>query len=66
MMNIIAEIRRLYFIEHETVSALARFYKLSRPTICKHLNTAEEPTYHRREQPHPKLGIHIEQLTVWL
>ena len=65
-MNIIAEIRRLYFIEHETVSALARLYKLSRPTIRKHLNTVEEPTYHRKEQPHPKLGIHIEQLTTWL
>jgi DNA-binding transcriptional regulator LsrR (DeoR family) len=37
-MEDVAEIRRLHFVEHVTVSELAKQFKLSRPTIRKHLN----------------------------
>ncbi|MCQ8130599.1 ArsR family transcriptional regulator, partial [Methylomonas rivi] len=33
----VAEIRRLHFVEKATVSELAKQFKLSRPTIRKHL-----------------------------
>jgi hypothetical protein len=35
-MKVIVEIRRLHFVEHATVSHLAKRFKLSRPTIGKH------------------------------
>jgi transposase len=66
-MDMIAEIRRLHFVENETVSALAKTFKLSRPTIRKHLKTLEEPVYSTRQhQPHPKLGTYLDQLHAWL
>ena len=65
-MDIIAEIRRRHFVENETVSALAKTFKLSRPTIRKHLKTVEEPVYQRQHQPHPKLGTFLDQLEAWL
>jgi transposase len=66
-MDVIPEIRRLHFVEKVTISALAKQFKLSRPTIRKHLKTIEEPFYPTRQhQPHLKLGAYIEQLTMWL
>ena len=65
-MDVIAEIRRRHFIENETISSLAESFKLSRPTIRKHLKTVEVPVYHRKDQPHPKLGSYHEQLDAWL
>lgn len=65
-MDVIPEIRRLHFVEKETISALAVRFKLSRPTIRKHLNTVEEPTCRRKDQPHPKLGSFCQQLDTWL
>lgn len=66
-MEVIAEIRRLYFVEHVTVSDLAKQFKLSRPTIRKHLKTIKEPVYPTRQhQPHPKLGEYLDQLKSWL
>ena len=66
-MEVIAEIRRLHFVEHVTVSDLAKQFKLSRPTIRKHLKTVEEPVYSTRQhQPHPKLGDYLDQLKSWL
>ncbi|WP_374089577.1 ArsR family transcriptional regulator [Methylomicrobium lacus] len=48
------EIRRLHFVENATVSELAKRFKLSRPTIRKHLKTVEEPVYPvRNYQPYP-------------
>lgn len=38
----VAEIRRLHFVEKATVSELAKRFKLSRPTIRKHLHTLDE------------------------
>jgi DNA-binding transcriptional ArsR family regulator len=66
VMDIIAEIRRRHFIENETITSLAEAFKLSRPTIRKHLKTIAEPVYQRQNQPHPKLGPFHEQLEDWL
>ena len=41
---------------------MAKQFKLSRPTIRKHLKTIEEPVYPTRL----KLGAYLEQLTTWL
>ncbi len=65
-MDVIAEIRRRHFIEKETITSLAETFKLSRPTIRKHLKTVEAPVYHRNDQPHPRLGLYHEQLGAWL
>ncbi|MGZ8234383.1 hypothetical protein [Methylobacter tundripaludum] len=66
-MDVIAEIRRLHFVENKTVSALALMFQLSRPTIRKHLKTVEESVYtSRKDQPHPKLGDYLKQLDDWL
>jgi len=66
VMGIIAEIRRRHFIENETITSLAEAFKLSRPTIRKHLKTIAEPVYQRQNQPHPKLGPFHGQLEAWL
>jgi transposase len=65
-MELIAEIRRRHFVQGETVSAIARALKLSRPTVRKHLSTTDEPVYQRHQQPAPKLGAFQAQLEAWL
>ena len=41
VMDVIAEIRRRFFVDNETVTSLAADFNLSRPTIRKHLNTVD-------------------------
>lgn len=65
-MDVIAEIRRRFHVENETITSLANAFNLSRPTIRKHLKTVEEPVYQRQNQPHPKLGLFHGQLEAWL
>ena len=65
-MDVIAEIRRRFHVDNETVTSLAEAFKLSRPTIRKYLNTVEAPVYQRQNQPHPRLGAFHEQLESWL
>lgn len=65
-MKAIAEIRRRHFLNGESIRALAREFKHSRNTICKHLATIEEPVYQREHQPLPALGDYVSQLTNWL
>ncbi len=65
-MDVIAEIRRHHFVGNEKITSLAKAFKLSRPTIRKHLKTVEEPVYFRKHQPHPKLGPFHGQLEAWL
>jgi len=65
-MDVIAEIRRRFHVDHETITSLSSTFKLSRPTIRKHLKTVEEPVYHRQNQPHLKLGSFHQQLEAWL
>jgi len=61
-MDVIAEIRRRFHVDHETITSLASTFNLSRPTIRKHLKTIEEPVYQRQNHPHPKLGSFHQQL----
>jgi hypothetical protein len=61
-MDVIAEIRRRFHVDHETITSLSSTFNLSRPTIRKHLKTIEEPVYQRQNQPHPKLGSFHQQL----
>ncbi|MDD4905697.1 MAG: hypothetical protein PHD39_06020 [Methylobacter tundripaludum] len=41
VMDIIAEIRRRFHIDKETITSLANTFNLSRPTIRKHLKTGK-------------------------
>ena len=66
VMDVIAEIRRRYHVDNETITSLASTFNLSRPTIRKHLKTTEEPVYQRQNQPHPKLGTFHKQSEDWL
>lgn len=65
-MDFIAEIRRRHFVSGESISAIARSLKLSRPTVRKHLQTTEAPSYQRHVQPLPKLGNFQPLLESWL
>ena len=65
-MDIIAEIRRRHLISGESISAIARSLKLSRPTVRKHLHTVEPVAYQRKAQPVPRLGEYRTRLESWL
>jgi predicted transcriptional regulator len=62
----VAEIRRRHFMSGESIRAIAKSLKLSRPTVRKMLKAETEPFYQRQVQPTPKLGDFKEQLTDWL
>jgi DNA-binding transcriptional ArsR family regulator len=64
--GVIAEIRRRHFVGNEKISALAKAFGLSHPTIRKHLKTVAEPVYLRKHEPHTKLGLFHGQLDAWL
>ena len=66
LMDMIAEIRRRHLISQESISAIARDLKLSRPTVRKHCRTQSEPVYHRSKQPTPMLGAFETTLEAWL
>jgi transposase len=66
-VELIAELRRLHFVEKVKISELARRFKLSRPTVRKHLQTAGDPVYpSRKKQPYPQLGPDLDRLKDWL
>lgn len=65
-MEVIAEIRRRHLVSGESISAIARDLKLSRPTVRKHLQTESEAVYLREHQPAPKLGAFRSVLEGWL
>ena len=65
-MEVIAEIRRRHLVSGESISAIARDLKLSRPTVRKHLQTVIEPVYVRQQQIAPKLGEFQAVLESWL
>jgi transposase len=65
-MEQIAEIRRRYFINKESISKIANHLKLSRQTVRKALKSQEPPVYQRAVQPTPKLGAFKSQLVDWL
>ncbi len=56
-METIGKIRRRYFVNGESISQLARDFRLTRKTVRKLIKSADpNPTYVRRHQPQPKLG----------
>lgn len=65
-MEFIAEIRRCHLVGGESISAIARDLRLSRPTVRKALRTLGEPAYQRRRPPAPKLGEFAARLESWL
>ena len=65
-MDIIYEIRRRHSIQKQSVSAIAFEMQISRPTVCKYLNTGDEPKYERVQPSSPKLGDFADQLKQWL
>lgn len=66
-VELIAELRRLHFVEKVNISELARRFHLSRPTVRKHLQTEGDPVYPtRQKQPYPQLGPYLERLREWL
>lgn len=65
-MEVIAEIRRRYYVQHEKISSIARSLKLCRQTVRKHLGTETEPVYQREQQPSRKLGSYLPLLEQWL
>ena len=65
-MDQIAEIRRCYFINKESISKIAKRLNLSRQTVRKALKSKEQPVYQRNVQPTPKLGAFKPQLVDWL
>ena len=65
-MEVIAEIRRRYYVQHEKISSIARSLKLSRQTVRKHLGTEAEPVYQREQQSSRKQGGYIPLLEQWL
>lgn len=66
-VELIAELRRLHFVEKVNISELARRFHLSRPTVRKHLHTEGDPVYPtRKQQPYPQLGPYLDRLREWL
>ena len=66
-VELIAELRRLHFVEKVNISELARRFQLSRPTVRKHLQTEGDPVYPtRKHQPYLQLGSYLDQLREWL
>lgn len=65
-MDIIAEVRRRYFVSGEAISSIARSLKISRPTVRKHLASESGPVYRRESQHEPKLGSFKLLLVNWL
>lgn len=65
-MEQIAEIRRCYFINNESISKIANRLNLSRQTVRRALKNQEQPVYQRTVQPTPKLGAFKPQLVDWL
>lgn len=65
-MDIIYEIRRRHLVQKQTISAIAREMKISRPTVRKFLNAVKEPKYVRVQPMSPKFGAFESYLTHWL
>ncbi|WP_157174431.1 IS21 family transposase [Thiocystis violascens] len=61
-----ADIRRRHFVDGESVGAIARELRRSRPTVRKALTTLTEPVDRRQHPPLPKLGAFQAQLEQWL
>ncbi|MEA9393635.1 IS21 family transposase [Acerihabitans sp. TG2] len=65
-METIAKIRRRHLVNGESISAIARSLNLSRNTVKKYMNAADEPRYLRQYQHKPQLGPFLAILDKWL
>lgn len=63
----LGKIRRRYFVNGDTISQIARDFRLTRKTVRKLLQSTDlDPKYVRRRQPQPKLGAFQGVLEEWL
>ncbi|MBK5964185.1 hypothetical protein CCR95_08830 [Thiocystis minor] len=60
-MEFIADIRRRHLVDGESISAIARELRRSRPTVRKALTVLTDPVDQRQHQPVPKLGEYQAQ-----
>lgn len=65
-METIAKIRRRHLVNGESISAIARDLKLSRPTVRKYIHANIDPVYQRSIQLQPKLNDFQVLLAAWL
>ena len=64
VVETIAKIRRDRLIHGKSIRSISRDRRLSRNTVRKVLRTKEttQPSYHRNDQPRPKLGDYVARL----
>ena len=63
----LGKIRRRYFVNGETISQIARDFRLTRKTVRKLIKSTDPaPKYVRQHQPQPKLGAFQTVLEDWL
>lgn len=63
-METVAKIRRDRLVHHKSIRSISRDRGLSRNTVRKVLRSGKTvpPSYHRNDQPRPKLGDYLAQL----
>lgn len=66
-LETIGKIRRRHVVEGETISQIARDFRLTRKTVRKLIKSTDlAPKYVRQHQPQPKLGAFQALLEDWL
>jgi hypothetical protein len=67
IVETIAKIRRLYFVEGKKIKQICRELRLSRNTVRDAIRSgATEHRYTREQQVFPKLGPYLERLNALL
>ena len=63
-VDTIAKVRRAYFVQKRKIKAIARDLKLARNAVRQIIRAVDqtEHRYVRREQPRPRLGLHVAAL----
>jgi hypothetical protein len=63
VVEMVAKIRRAYFVQGKAIKAICRELRVSRKVVRKVLRSeATEFHYEREEQPLPRLGAWLEEL----
>ncbi len=66
-MDSIIKVRLAYFRDGKAIREIARKFNLARNTVKNIIRSGvTDQKYERSEQPRPKLGAFVEQLTEWL
>jgi transposase len=67
IVDSIIKVRLAYFRDRKAIREIARKFNLARNTVKNIIRSGViDQKYERSEQPRPKLGIFVEQLTEWL